>query len=221
MVTAVIVAAGIGRRMGSEVPKQFLLLKGKPILWHTLACFQKCAAVREIVLVINPFWEKESRTIAADFPKVVSIVYGGEKRQDSVWAGLKEIKKRGLVLVHDGVRPFVSENLIEAVVEGASKWGAVVPALPAKETVKWVESGVIKKTLPRHSIWLAQTPQGFKYEILKTAYIKAQVEALEFTDDASLVEQSGISVKVILGEPRNIKITTPEDLRWAEMLLSA
>ncbi|MCD6320130.1 MAG: 2-C-methyl-D-erythritol 4-phosphate cytidylyltransferase [Candidatus Desulfofervidaceae bacterium] len=219
MVTAIIVAAGIGRRMGSELPKQFLSLKGKPILWHTLARFQKCVAVKEIVLVVNPFWEKESRMIAAEFSKIVNIVYGGGRRQESVWAGLKEVKESEIVLVHDGVRPFVSESLIETVVEGASKWGAVIPALPAKETVKWVENNIIKKTLPRHSIWLAQTPQGFKYDVLKTAYIKAQTEPLEFTDDASLVEQLGIAVRVIPGEPQNIKITTPEDLQWAESLL--
>ena len=219
MVTAIIVAAGIGQRMGSGLPKQFLPLKGKPILWHTLSCFQKCIEIKEIVLVINPSWEKESRIIAANFPKIVNIVFGGKRRQDSVWAGLKSIKKSEIVLIHDGVRPFVSENLIKSIVEATFKWSAVIPALPAKETVKWVENNIIKKTLPRRFIWLAQTPQGFKYEILKTAYIKAQAKALEFTDDASLVEQLGISVHVILGEPHNIKITTPEDLRWAENLL--
>jgi len=218
LVTAIIVAAGIGKRMKSEVPKQFLSLKGKPILAHTLSCFQKAVVVDQIILVVNPNWQEESRQIASFFNKVVHIVAGGKRRQDSVWAGLQAVEE-GIVLVHDGVRPFVTPALIERVVKATKKWGAVVPALPAKETVKWVEESVVKKTLPREFIYLVQTPQGFRYELLKEAYLRLG-DKENVTDDASLVERLGIKVCVIAGEPFNLKITTPEDLKWAEMILA-
>ena len=218
MVTVIIVAAGVGKRMKSEVPKQFLSLKGKPILAHTLSCFQRAAVIDQIVLVVNRNWQEESRQIASFFNKVAHIVAGGKRRQDSVWAGLQVIKE-GIVLVHDGVRPFVTPTLIEGVVRATEKWGAVVPALPAKETVKWVETDVVKKTLPREFIYLVQTPQGFRYELLKEAYLRLG-DKEDVTDDASLVEQLGMKVHVIAGEPFNLKITTPEDCKWAEMILS-
>ena len=220
MVTAIIVAAGEGKRMGEDIPKQFLLLKEKPILWHTLYAFQYSAAIDEILLVINPDWEQESNNIAKEFSKVKCVVFGGKTRQASVWAGLKTIKQTDIVLVHDGVRPFVSKNLIKRVIEGVYKWEAVVPVLPVKETIKWVEGSVIKKTIPRDYLYSAQTPQGFKYLLLKEAYVQAQTRKWLFTDDASLLEKIGVRVHVVLGEPYNIKITTIEDLKWAEAIIT-
>jgi len=217
MVVTIIVAAGEGKRIGSDIPKQFLLLNGKPILWHTLYVFEKSPAVDEIVLVINPLWKEMSQKIAKDFFKIKHIVIGGKTRQESVWAGLKAVKKADIILVHDGVRPFVSQELIKRVINSTYKYKAVVPALPANDTVKWVEDNIVKKTLPREFIWFAQTPQGFKFDIIKNAYSKYKKET--FTDDAALVEKLGINVYVVTGELTNIKITTPEDLKWAEILL--
>jgi 2-C-methyl-D-erythritol 4-phosphate cytidylyltransferase len=214
------VAAGKGKRMGKNIPKQFLLLKQRPVLWYTLQTFQLSGVIDEILLVINPDWEKESKNIAKAFSKVKYTVFGGETRQDSVWAGLKIIEHTDVVLVHDGVRPFVSENLIKRVIEGVYKWEAVVPVFPIKETVKWVEEEVIKKTIPRDHLYFAQTPQGFKHHILKEAYIRAQARKRRFTDDASLLEKTGMKVYVVLGESHNIKITTPEDLKWAETIIT-
>ena len=218
MVIAIVVAAGEGKRMKEDIPKQFLLLGGRPILWYSLSAFEKNPVINETILVINPLWEKKGQEIAKEFSKIKYIVPGGKFRQESVWAGLKMIKNAEIVLVHDGVRPFISQKLIEAVIKGAYKYGAVVPALPVKETVKWVEGDIVKKTLPRDYIWLIQTPQGFKFDILKTAYLRFRKEI--FTDDASLVEKLGINVHVILGEQTNIKITIPQDLKWAEILLN-
>ncbi|HDD43386.1 MAG TPA: 2-C-methyl-D-erythritol 4-phosphate cytidylyltransferase [Candidatus Desulfofervidus auxilii] len=218
MVIAIVVAAGEGKRMKEDIPKQFLLLGGRPILWYSLSAFEKNPVINETILVINPLWKKKGQEIAKEFSKIKYIVPGGKFRQESVWAGLKMIKNAEIVLVHDGVRPFISQKLIEAVIKGAYKYGAVVPALPVKETVKWVEGDIVKKTLPRDYIWLIQTPQGFKFDILKTAYLRFRKEI--FTDDASLVEKLGINVHVILGEQTNIKITIPQDLKWAEILLN-
>jgi len=219
LVTAIIVAAGKGKRMGEDIPKQFLLLKEKPILWHTLYAFQ-CSAIDEILLVINPDWEQESNNIVKEFSKVKYVVFGGKTRQASVWAGLEAIEHTDIVLIHDGVRPFVSKKLIKRVIEGVYKWEAVVPVLPVKETIKWVEGSVIKKTIPRDYLYFAQTPQGFKYLFLKEAYVQAQIRKWRFTDDASLLEKIGIRVHVVSGEPYNIKITTPEDLKWAEAIIT-
>jgi len=219
LVTAIIVAAGKGKRMGEDIPKQFLLLKEKPILWYTLYAFQ-CSAIDEILLVINPDWEQESSNIAKEFSKVKYVVFGGKTRQASVWAGLEAIEHTDIVLIHDGVRPFVSKKLIKRVIEGVYKWEAVVPVLPVKETIKWVEGSVIKKTIPRDYLYFAQTPQGFKYLFLKEAYVQAQIRKWRFTDDASLLEKIGIRVHVVSGEPYNIKITTPEDLKWAEAIIT-
>ena len=219
MVTAIIVAAGKGKRMGEDIPKQFLLLKEKPILWYTLYAFQ-CSAIDEILLVINPDWEQESNNIVKEFSKVKYVVFGGKTRQASVWAGLEAIEHTDIVLIHDGVRPFVSKKLIKRVIEGVYKWEAVVPVLPVKETIKWVEGSVIKKTIPRDYLYFAQTPQGFKYLFLKEAYVQAQIRKWRFTDDASLLEKIGIRVHVVSGEPYNIKITTPEDLKWAEAIIT-
>jgi len=219
LVTAIIVAAGKGKRMGEDIPKQFLLLKEKPILWYTLYAFQ-CSAIDEILLVINPDWEQESNNIVKEFSKVKYVVFGGKTRQASVWAGLEAIEHTDIVLIHDGVRPFVSKKLIKRVIEGVYKWEAVVPVLPVKETIKWVEGSVIKKTIPRDYLYFAQTPQGFKYLFLKEAYVQAQIRKWRFTDDASLLEKIGIRVHVVSGEPYNIKITTPEDLKWAEAIIT-
>ncbi len=217
MVTAIVLAAGTGKRMGSKIPKQFLPLKDKTILEHTLKCFETCREINEIILVIHPQWLQKGKQIANSFQKVTKIVEGGAERQDSVWAGLKEVRS-DIVLVHDGVRPFVPQDLILRVIEGTKRWGAVVPALEAKETVKWVEDRRIKKTLPREFIYLAQTPQGFKSQLLKNAY--NQIPSGEiFTDDASLIEQLGYEVHIVPGYPFNLKITTTEELEWAKQMV--
>jgi 2-C-methyl-D-erythritol 4-phosphate cytidylyltransferase len=219
LVKAIILAAGKGIRMGEEIPKQFLPLKAKPVLWHTLYAFEKSGLIDEIILVINKDWSQEAKNIAKGFLKVKKISFGGKTRQDSVWAGLKTIDKADILLIHDGVRPFVSEKLIKNVIKGAKELGAVVPAIPVKETIKLVEGEVIKKTINRNGLYLAQTPQGFKYHILKAAYLKAQKKGKCFSDDASLLEKEGINVYITSGESQNIKITTQSDLKWAEMLI--
>ncbi len=221
---ALITAAGKGQRMQSEIPKQYLCLGDKPILVHTLQVFEECLAVDGIYLIVP---QDQMAMVQKDiveryqFKKVLKLVRGGKMRQLSVWNGLQAIRSGcSIVVVHDGVRPFISCRLIEQSIEEAQKNGAAVVGVPAKDTVKRILEGKKVQTLQREEIWLAQTPQSFHFSLLKKAYQKAQQEDILGTDDASLVEGLGHPITLIKGDYSNIKITTPEDLAWAESFFS-
>ncbi len=224
---AIIPAAGWGVRMGSDKAKQFLLLDDRPILAVTLSRFQECRAVDGIILVIP---EKEieycRRKIVEQYnlDKVFKIVKGGQRRQDSVRLGLEAAGKTcRVVVIHDGVRPFVDPELIERVVTETRKHRAVITALPAKETVKELdERGFVVRTHDRQNIRLVQTPQAFHFKDIMAAHQQAKEEGwTDITDDALLIERMGIPVKVVQGTEQNIKITTPYDLALARQMIEA
>lgn len=219
-VTAVIVAGGRGERFGRK--KQFLRLYGKPLLYWSLDTFQKIKEIREIVLVLpqEDLPEKE-KIIKEKFNKVKKIVPGGRTRQESVFNGLRVTDdKIPFVAIHDGVRPLASEKLVKRTLETARKYGSAVAALPVRETLKLVgKNNLVERTLPREKIWAIQTPQVFPRNLLLKAYEKAQKDKFTGTDDAQLVERIRSPVKLVLGEETNIKVTTPEDLLFAETIL--
>lgn len=214
--TAVIVAAGKGKRMGTEISKQFLLLCGKEILAHTVEKFEQAGSIRDIVLVTGEASVQDVQEMAAEYgwQKVVSIVAGGKERQDSVRNGLKAVSAdTEIVLIHDGVRPFVTEEILQESIDTAAAMGGCVAGVPAKDTIKVCNSEQIAVATPdRSTLWQIQTPQTFRKELILRAYETAVQDGFLGTDDASLAEHSGYPVKVILGSYRNIKITTKEDL---------
>jgi 2-C-methyl-D-erythritol 4-phosphate cytidylyltransferase len=220
-VSAIIPAAGMGIRMGSNVPKQFLLIDGKPILHHTLSVLDQCSIVDEIVLVVS---EREigkaQQQIQNSHPKVTKIIMGGEERQDSVGNGLESLdSETDIVVVHDGVRPFVTPDLIRETVEAARDFGAAITAIPVSDTIKKVnEEGLVERTVDRCGLWRVQTPQTFQVSLLKEAFAKAQAENYYGTDESSLIEYLGREVKVIPGSEFNIKITRSEDLVLGEKI---
>jgi len=225
MVSAVIVAAGKGIRMKDNVRKQYLPLAGRPILAHSLTLFEECNLINKIILVIpeDDFDFCRKRILPTRSKKTVRLVPGGESRQDSVYNGLLAADENtGVVVIHDGVRPFIRIKILELCISEAKEMGACILGIPVQDTVKQVESsGHIIKTLARDTLWLAQTPQAFQYEIIKKAHENARVKGYAGTDDAFLVEQMGKHVKIIKGSKNNIKITTREDLRLAEVMLRA
>ncbi len=220
---AIVVAAGKGVRMQNAVSKQYLPLGDRPILAHTLAAFEACQMVAHIYLVIpKSDFEFCRQTIlpAVHKPASVTLVVGGSERQASVYNGLLAVKsKTGLVAIHDGVRPFITPEMIAACIEGAQQTGACILGMPAADTLKQANAeGFIEATLPRHAIWLAQTPQTFSYDLIRKAHEAARQAGLSGTDDAALAERSGHSIRIIKGSAANIKITTPDDLKLAEAL---
>ncbi len=217
-VSAVIVAAGEGKRFGSA--KQFALLRGKPVLDWSLETFNDHPGVDEIILVVPDVWSKKS--YPARYRKIAAVVKGGQRRQDSVSLGFRTIDPRraGIVLVHDGARPLAGRNLIKRVIEQTRKKGAVVPGLVLDETIKEAASGEVLETLDRTRLFRVQTPQGFFYPLLARALEKASADHFYGTDEAALVERLGERVFIIDGDPRNIKITVPLDLKMAEALLA-
>ncbi|MFQ5863600.1 MAG: 2-C-methyl-D-erythritol 4-phosphate cytidylyltransferase [bacterium] len=223
-VSAIIVAAGRGQRVGGSVPKQFQLVCGKPILYYTLQKFENCRLIEDIVLVSLEDWlSYVSQDIIDrfDFKKVRKIVAGGDARQDSVLAGLKALEgSAGFAAVHDAVRPFVSIDKIEETIKACQRYGAAILAVPPQDTIKIETAGFVDHTPSRNSLWSVQTPQIFKYEILYNAYLKAFEKGVYETDDSALVERFGKSkIKIVAGEYTNIKITTPLDLKLAETIL--
>ena len=233
-VIVVIPAAGLGTRMSAAhgVPrsksKQFFELQGTPILVHTLRKFELCDAISEIVVALR---KNEAdgflKQIEAEaFKKPLQIVEGGEHRQNSVANALAAIKAADddIVLVHDAVRPFVDQDTILGVIEGVKKYDAAIAGVPAIDTVKQVDrtadGAVVIATVPRERMVLAQTPQGFRFGILKKAFDEAMADGFMGTDEASLIERSGGAVHVVMGSPRNMKITTPADLELADFFLS-
>lgn len=223
MVGAVIVGAGEGRRMGATVRKQFTKVGGKPIIAYTLEMFENSELIDHMVAVVPRDaldWVKEEVADAYGFRKIRAIVAGGETRQESVLNGLKALKdKTELVVIHDAVRPLVSETLIRRVIDAARKTGAAITAIPARDTVKQVESGQIVGTPDRRLLWFAQTPQSFRYNIILDAHRRALEDRLQVTDDASLVENYGTKVTVAVGSYSNLKITSPEDMPLFEYFL--
>lgn len=222
---AIVPAAGAGVRMGGGRAKQYLHLENRPILAVTLEALQKCILLDAIVLVVPSkdvnYCQKEIVEKFGIF-KVENVVPGGKLRQDSVRMGLEVLKGRyDLVLIHDGVRPMVEPDLVEAVIRTALKHRAAISALPAKETVKAVnDRHEVTATYDRTKIWMVQTPQAFHYEDILKAHREALKNGLtEATDDAFLVEKLGIPVRVVPGSEKNIKVTTPHDLALAQYLL--
>ena len=225
-VFVIIPAAGLGTRMASKTAKQFTEINGTPILIHTLRRFAEAKAVTEIVVALRESEIKQfqPRLDKEKLAKAVRLVAGGDNRQESVHNALRAIqgKPDDLVLVHDGVRPFVAGEVIESVIKAAKKHGAAIAGMPAVDTVKQVDrtadGAVIKTTIPREKIVLAQTPQGFRLELLRKAFDEAAVIGFLGTDEASLVERIGHSVHVVMGSQRNLKITTPADMELAKFL---
>jgi 2-C-methyl-D-erythritol 4-phosphate cytidylyltransferase len=222
--SAIITAAGLGRRFGEELPKQFVKLQGKPVLAHSLETFSKSDLIDEIVVVVPADRVEHTRSELVEKPgiqKVKRVIPGGAERQDSVKAGFDALSdKPDIVVVHDGVRPFVSRALLERVIREASAWGGAIAALPANDTIKKsTRDGFIETTVHRDSLWFAQTPQAFRYEILKDAILRASGEGFRGTDESIVVERTGAKVRLVRGSPYNIKITTPEDLRLGELIL--
>lgn len=223
-VTALIPAAGMGRRMGRALAKQFLPLGDKPMLAHTLLSFQRASEIDEIIPILSQEdMESCLRDVIEQYhiTKVKTLVVGGKERQDSVMNGLQKLEKdASIVLVHDGVRPFVTHEMIKESIDLAKKGQCVVVGVPLKDTVKQVDDKLmVRNTLERSRLWAIQTPQTFPVKILKRAYEEACKHNVNGTDDAMLVERSGGKVHVIMGSYENIKITTPEDLILAEEIL--
>lgn len=218
--TAVIVAAGKGKRMGTEVSKQFLPLCGKEILAHTVEKFEKAENIRDIVLVTGQDSLQDVQDMAQeyDWKKIISVVAGGKERQDSVWNGLQAVPEDAeIVLIHDGVRPFVTEDILDLSIATAMEMGGCVAGVPAKDTIKVCnDENIAIDTPDRSTLWQIQTPQTFRKDLIVKSYEQAKQNGFVGTDDASLAEYSGYPVKVIMGSYRNIKITTKEDLLIGE-----
>ncbi|RJQ52621.1 MAG: 2-C-methyl-D-erythritol 4-phosphate cytidylyltransferase [Actinobacteria bacterium] len=221
--TGVVVAAGESRRMGESVDKQFAVLAGRPLIVHTLSAFQSCESIERVVLVCNADGIARSRDLVREFglAKVDAIVEGGRMRQESVANGLREVDEDDLAAIHDGARPLVSPDLITQCIEALPEWDGVVPGLRIGSTVKEVDADcVITATLDRTKLWLAQTPQVFPARFLKEALATAERQHFAATDDAALVERIGGRVLMIEGLGENFKITFPEDLVRAELILA-
>ena len=224
--TAVVVAAGQGRRMGTKVQKQFLEIGGgKPVLYYSLACFQESFIIDDIILVTSlegmEFCRKEI-VEKYGLTKVRKIVPGGKERRDSVNEGLKHCSNTDYVFIHDGARPFVTEEILLRAMEAVRQYQACVVGVPAKDTVKLLdEDGFAAKTPDRKRTWLVQTPQCFSYPLIcKAQEMAGNKKSEAFTDDAMVVEMSGLAkVKMVMGDYTNLKITTPEDLNMAEIIL--
>ena len=240
-VSVIIPAAGLGTRMAaapaargrkSAPSKQFTELGGTPILLHTLRRFAKSPEIAEIVVALRkaeiaPFRARLEKDVPEILAKKTVLLEGGEHRQQSVANALAAVSVSAsaddIVLVHDAVRPFVTEEMIHDLIAAANKYGAAIAGVPAVDTVKQVErtaeGALIRATIPRERIVMAQTPQGFRYSVLKKAFDEATADGFVGTDEASLAERSGHPVAVVMGSPQNIKITTPADLELAEYYL--
>lgn len=226
--SAIIVAAGEGVRMNASTRKQYLLLGHDPVIIHTVRLFCTIPSITDIFLVVPPSdkgYCKDLITRSSGIEKTCHVVSGGASRQASVYRGLLSVEKagigHGIVAIHDGVRPLTGRDQIEACIAVAGKSGACILAVPAQDTLKQIgKETTIIATLPREGIWFAQTPQVFQYEVIRKAHERAIKERVSGTDDAMLVERTGVPVRVVAGSHRNIKITTPEDLALAEALLA-
>ena len=216
---AVIVAAGSASRMGG-IDKVMAQLKGEPMILRTVRTFQECDAVREIVIVTREDLIIPISNLCKDMPKVKAVVVGGKSRQESVHLGLNALSSKvKLAAVHDGARPLITWQVIDRTIRAAHTYGAAAPAIPVKDTIKVVEGRVVKNTPDRATLFAVQTPQVFDFDLLRGALKKAEQDGAQVTDDCSAVELMGFSVKIVEGDERNIMVTTPMDLKIAEMLL--
>jgi len=223
IVTAIIPAAGEGSRFGGSVRKQFIALSGLPILSHTVRALAASNALAAMIVVVPPGEELIGRDAVnlAGVDIETEVVPGGQERQDSVYNGLQRAKpETDLVLVHDGVRPFVSPELILATIAAAKEWGAAVTAVPVTDTIKRVDAnGLVVETPAREQLWAIQTPQVFRYALLVRAHQAVREQRIVATDDAALVERIGVRVKIVRGSHENLKITGEEDLPLADLIL--
>ena len=224
MNVAIVVAAGKGTRLGGVRPKQFLELGGVPIIIHTLRQFERSQQIDEIIAVLSPEETANFLSFAQDFglKRVSRAVAGGATRAQSVLCGLMTISEAEIVAVHDGVRPFVTPDEIDATVQAARTNGAAILTAAVGDTIKEIEGHGVVRTLPRANLRRALTPQCFRYEILKRAYDQhsdLEASGIEITDDSMLVERLGVEIVAVAGSARNIKITSAEDLAIAEVLL--
>ena len=214
-------AAGIGRRMGSETPKQYLPLLGRPVLAHTIAVFDTMPECREIILAVDDVETARAMLAFYETRLPLRLVQGGTRRQDSVANAIAACEDDdSIVLVHDAARPCVTPAQVRAVADAAKEHGAALLALPARDTMKEVHAGLVRVTLDRTVIWHAQTPQAARAGLFRIAFAEASRRGIEATDDVSLFEAMAIPVHVVEGAGSNIKITTPEDMVMAEAILS-
>jgi 2-C-methyl-D-erythritol 4-phosphate cytidylyltransferase len=222
---AIITAAGKGRRMGSKIKKPYLTLAGRPILARAIMPFEYSKAINAIIIVTAPGDEGfclKNIVKKFGFKKIAKVIQGGKERQDSVMSGI--IAANGgwdVVVVHDAVRPFVEKDMIKRVIQSAQKCGAATIAVPVKDTIKQASAGFVTKTLQREELWAIQTPQAFRFDILKKAHHLAAKQGFIGTDDCMLVERMGNKVAVVKGSYDNIKITTPEDIVLGKAILKS
>ena len=223
--TAIVLAAGQGKRMHSKIQKQFLEIGGKPILYYSMECFQKSPLIQDIILVTGEDMISYCQSEIVEkygFTKVCKVTAGGKERYDSVYAGLLCCQDTNYVYIHDGARPFVTEEMIQRGYEAVKRTNACVMGMPSKDTVKLADpSGYIKETPDRKIVWNIQTPQIFSYDLIRGAYESIRKKDMSnVTDDAMVVEQeTGTKILLVEGSYQNIKITTPEDLAVAEAFL--
>jgi 2-C-methyl-D-erythritol 4-phosphate cytidylyltransferase len=216
---AVIVAAGNASRMGG-IDKVMAQLHGEPMILRTVRTFCQCDAIKEIVIVTRPDLILPISNLCSGMEKVIGVVAGGASRQESVSLGLNALSKNvKLAAIQDGARPLVTWQLIDRVVRAANTYGAAAPAIPVKDTIKVVNGGIVKETPDRKTLQAVQTPQVFDFDLLRGALKKAKEDGAEVTDDCSAVERLGMSIKIVEGDERNLKVTTPLDLKIAELLL--
>ena len=217
----IIPASGTGTRLGASIPKQFLELNGEPILKRTISVFQKLDIIDEIIVTV-PIGYTQT-VVNYGFSKVHHIIDGGTSRASSVYLALQYMPEdTGIVLIHDGVRPFINDELVQAVVSAVKINDAAIACIPVTDTIKETDAiGKITKTPNRNNLWRAQTPQGFTYDLINNAYQQAEKDGIldKITDDAMLVERIGVPVYIVPSTPKNIKITTAEDLIIARAFL--
>ena len=215
----VIVAAGSASRMGG-IDKGMAPLGKEPMIVRTVRAFQNCDAIASIVIVTREDLIRPISGLCRDMNKVAAVVAGGGSRQESVHLGLNALPKgTKLAAVHDGARPLISWQVIDRVVRAANTYGAAAPAIPVKDTIKVVEGGLVRETPDRSALMAVQTPQVFDFDLLRGALKKAEEDGAQVTDDCSAVERTGMKVKIVEGDERNLKVTTPLDLKIAELLL--
>ena len=216
---AVIVAAGNASRM-QGIDKVMAPIAGEPMILRTVRQFQNCDAIKEIVVVTREDLLTKVMGLCRDFDKVKAVVVGGKDRQESVERGMNTLSEKvKLVAIHDGARPLITQAVIDRAVRAANSYGAAAPAIAVKDTIKTVRGGVVINTPERKYLQAVQTPQVFDFDLLRGALKKARQEEAEITDDCSAVERMGFSVKIVEGDERNIKVTTPMDLKIAEIFL--
>jgi 2-C-methyl-D-erythritol 4-phosphate cytidylyltransferase len=223
MVSALIVAAGKGTRMGQSVDKLFLELAGRPVLAHTWQQFERSQSVEEIVIVMREGMEAVLRQMAEKygFKKAVNLVAGGKERQNSVWNGLSKLNPSSeIVAIQDAARPCTSQELIEATIQAARRMGAAVAAQPITDTIKESADGkVIQRTLDRSKLWSVQTPQTFRVSVIREALAEVRRRGFSVTDDTAACELIGHPVELVVGHGPNPKVTRPEDVAYIELLL--